>query len=595
MKRVVWSVLIAGLLLLTTTHAEASIESYQPSTIYSTTKDFITGEVSYHRVNHSHTEDVAVESIELENYQQMVPFIREAIGKMDNSIVFEYEVISDQAFDSKEHNEEIILLWNELLKEGTYETGVIRKMSFVNHYTSGSVTKVKIEITIHYNHTKEQEAELTAKIEEVAKNIAKYAKTDLEKVLAVNDFITRTYSYSFDTNHTPHSPFTIMDEGQGVCQAYALVAQRLLQELGMDVYYQTGKILDGELHAWNLVNVDGEWYNLDTTWNDPILDRKGQTTYEYLLVSDEVIKKTRTVDPLGLPNATSKKYDVLRTYSPHTTFGVYDEENIYVSVWEEGSGYTIKAYNKETMDIVEGLKFSAGRELVSHNGIIYHLGSYRQNNVYAWNRLEQTIMLLEEGTFDQLYIENNKLYYRDEESQQLTTIDLPEIIHQPGQIESIQQAIDQLDEFSPQFEATLTFVENIFSNLSDSDQSLVENKDRLFAMSALWKQRGQVEKTFASYKKWSTVLETDNPLKPWTITFNDTIGETEDSPVRIVDHYGRDVAGITVQIVGKKVIMTPTKPYAVGHTYYIVVNDNIYSTKHVKLAQGVHASFIVKK
>ncbi|MEI0738920.1 hypothetical protein VQ056_23700 [Paenibacillus sp. JTLBN-2024] len=45
------------------------------------------------------------------------------------------------------------------------------------------------------------------------------------------------------------------------------------------------------MHAWNLVLLDGKWYHLDTTWDDPAPDRKGEIGFGYYLRTDAQMKK----------------------------------------------------------------------------------------------------------------------------------------------------------------------------------------------------------------------------------------------------------------------------------------------------------------
>ena len=42
-------------------------------------------------------------------------------------------------------------------------------------------------------------------------------------------------------------------------------------------------------HAWNLVQLDGQWYHVDVTWDDPAPDRYGQVLHDYFLVTDQEI------------------------------------------------------------------------------------------------------------------------------------------------------------------------------------------------------------------------------------------------------------------------------------------------------------------
>ena len=50
----------------------------------------------------------------------------------------------------------------------------------------------------------------------------------------------------------------------------------------------------GQLHAWNLVLLDGKWYHLDTTWNDPVPDRDNEVSYTYYLRTDEQMGRDHT-------------------------------------------------------------------------------------------------------------------------------------------------------------------------------------------------------------------------------------------------------------------------------------------------------------
>lgn len=74
----------------------------------------------------------------------------------------------------------------------------------------------------------------------------------------------------------------------GVCEGYARLYAALGKAAGLDVAYVTGYIrdtrrnvregagdaeiqatLEGNAHAWNAVKLDGKWYLVDTTWDDP--------------------------------------------------------------------------------------------------------------------------------------------------------------------------------------------------------------------------------------------------------------------------------------------------------------------------------------
>ena len=53
----------------------------------------------------------------------------------------------------------------------------------------------------------------------------------------------------------------------------------------------TGESMEGDSHAWNVVDVDGKWYNLDCTWDDPLMDPPNYKNirYNFFLVPDNWI------------------------------------------------------------------------------------------------------------------------------------------------------------------------------------------------------------------------------------------------------------------------------------------------------------------
>lgn len=67
-------------------------------------------------------------------------------------------------------------------------------------------------------------------------------------------------------------------------------------------------------HAWNQVCIDGEWYNVDVTWDDPLMNGEVITDgsnmiYDYFLVPDRVLSGSHTADaPESLHVCTSDRY-----------------------------------------------------------------------------------------------------------------------------------------------------------------------------------------------------------------------------------------------------------------------------------------------
>jgi len=65
-------------------------------------------------------------------------------------------------------------------------------------------------------------------------------------------------------------------------QGYAMTAYKMFNLVGIENKIVIGE-LDGIAHGWNMVKVDGKWYNLDVTNNDV-------TNNKYFLRNDKTLR-----------------------------------------------------------------------------------------------------------------------------------------------------------------------------------------------------------------------------------------------------------------------------------------------------------------
>jgi len=194
--------------------------------------------------------------------------------------------------------------YDSAIKRDDYVYGHISKHSIRYEYGAKSA---KIIGQQSYLMTPEQAAYVEMNAQEIVAAIEKNARTDVEKIKAVNDYIVANTAYTEQTKSSPHSAYTVLAEHGGVCQGYALLAHTLLQKLGFETQYIVGYV-GQEGHAWNLIKLDGQWYHLDTTWNDPVPDRKGAIRYQYFLVDDRTMARDHTWIANDYPKATSTLY-----------------------------------------------------------------------------------------------------------------------------------------------------------------------------------------------------------------------------------------------------------------------------------------------
>ena len=148
----------------------------------------------------------------------------------------------------------------------------------------GSNVSAEVHVNLSYRETKEQTDYVNRKVTHVLKEIITPGMTNHEKVKAIHDWIVLHLAY--DTSLQKYTAYDGLVTGSTVCQGYSLLAYRMLEQVGIENRIVEGTAGD-QLHAWNIVKLDGKWYHMDTTWDDPTPDRKGKVSHNYYLLSDD--------------------------------------------------------------------------------------------------------------------------------------------------------------------------------------------------------------------------------------------------------------------------------------------------------------------
>lgn len=171
-------------------------------------------------------------------------------------------------------------------------------------------------ISIKYGYSKaqinEMRNQLNNKVDEIISKCIKSGASDFEKELAVHDYIVLNTSYDSENvnkNSIPplsHTAYGVLVNKVGVCDGYAGAMMLILNKIGVETMYVGGKA-EGVDHAWNIVKIDGKYYQVDATWDDPSPDRKGYVSHAYFNVADNQILKDHTIDTYNYPKCTSSE------------------------------------------------------------------------------------------------------------------------------------------------------------------------------------------------------------------------------------------------------------------------------------------------
>ena len=236
--------------------------------------------------------------------------------------------------------------------------------------------------------------ELTAVIEAVVAG-ADSGWTDVEKALYLNDYLAENCQYDQNAyeqdNTTERMPFTIYGALVNqicVCQGYARAFVILANALDLEAELVDSASLG---HEWNAVKIDGIWYMLDVTWDDPVKttrvstpgeqvnDTIGKLSHEYFLKSldyfcDGTLDQTTHLDEddwtftggLSASDITGDAYDSFVWDDVRTPF-IYDSSSgtWYAMVAPEDEDATSTS-DLDTTGTVYAFKFALDGAVVTY-------------------------------------------------------------------------------------------------------------------------------------------------------------------------------------------------------------------------------------
>lgn len=138
--------------------------------------------------------------------------------------------------------------------------------------------------------------------------------SDAEKLLYYHDALIEKCVYSDTDLKSEQTPHGVLCKGKASCLGYAKAFALVLDTAGFENMIAIGGTDGGtENHAWNIVKLDGKYYHIDLTWDDPeggeqVCDRA------YFLLSDEEISRDHFIGEKCKGYCTNSNYDFSALY-----------------------------------------------------------------------------------------------------------------------------------------------------------------------------------------------------------------------------------------------------------------------------------------
>lgn len=180
--------------------------------------------------------------------------------------------------------------------------------SIINAYRTGSTE----ELT-------SKQLELYNKYLSVLSEYTSDSATQWENEIAIHDYLVSNIKYE-DGDGAIYNAYDALINGTAVCNGYTECFKTFMDMLGIECIAISGTAKN-ELHIWNLVKLDGEWYQVDVTWDDPV-NGDDSVEHAYFNITSDSISVDHIWDSSLYPDATGTRYSypsVMKLPSIETT------------------------------------------------------------------------------------------------------------------------------------------------------------------------------------------------------------------------------------------------------------------------------------
>ena len=268
------------------------------------------------------------------------------VASIDNMKSGTYKVEFGDAFDSILSGEggqaELGNYYQSAVEAFTYDNPEVFYLDptkmFLNIQTTTKVFKKTYNVYISNKegdnylskgfYSFEQISQCQRQIEQEKNNIiSRLSSNAYDKIKQIHDYLVDSINYDQTTSRTnTYNLYGALVEKECVCEGYAKALKYLLNEAGINsvVVLGTGTNSNGqtENHAWNYVSINGNWYAIDATWDDPVIQGGGinipaMYKYKYFM------KGSYTINSDHIPNGQFTDGGKVFTY-PSLSASDYD-------------------------------------------------------------------------------------------------------------------------------------------------------------------------------------------------------------------------------------------------------------------------------
>lgn len=303
----------------------------------------------------------------------IVPYTGYSLDDMKN--IMYNDIINGDIFDANLYVKDADLLGEnekEYLRSIAWDVCFNEDAISENGYLRVSYKNKIYRINLPYS---KKNIEINRKVKDFKDKYIKDNMSELEKELSVIKYVKDTCKYDYDAvkwkedgsleseneNHKYDESYTAKGafiNGRATCKGYSEEVKILLNSVGIDCNIINSNTLN---HVWNIVKIDGEYYQLDVTWIDTTSNGTDNDFFNFS--NSDTRHQADDISNLDLYNkCTSNKYDnfIVANYNVQLREMVNFEDDYFYITDVYGNNYSHLNFKKDNISY-NSVKFSTGK------------------------------------------------------------------------------------------------------------------------------------------------------------------------------------------------------------------------------------------
>lgn len=362
-------------------------------------------------------------------------------------------------------------------------------------------------------------------------NVAPSDYDPYQKFFAVYDYVTRHSAYTDDMNdETTMSPGSLLVNQKSICGGFSSIANYALNFVGVPTDY-----ISNEVHAWNIVNLMGNYYYTDFTWgasyssnisflNTALMDYKVRKMgLDDLGYGDLKIIVGYPGGSEGTPeDCTDNRYDFLKDIYENYALDI-DNKWIYYSNDQGIHRIRLDGTGEELLTPKPGFQIKA------FGGVLYFTDENMM--LYQWEE-GKALVSLDSSAVTYLELKDNKLRYNvGNDTNEISEISLSKFMPENFQADSSQHFAPYQILKEQTFQIVITFSEQMSSQPLEDYIGLISKTGKNIPISMVWSE---------DYKKL-TIRSKEFINQKEGVSLKVAAGIEAVSGLRTVDHYDRAI------------------------------------------------------